>query len=75
VATAARRDKTREFHARGVKISRAARGEANFQSRFIGLFAKKSVGTCGAKQKLKSVLTAGVPSVEFANCHLNKTKT
>jgi len=58
-----------------VKISRATRGQKNFRSPFIGFFAKKSVGTGGAKGKLKPVLTAGVISVELTNCQLNKTKT
>jgi hypothetical protein len=49
LGTGTRTVKMREFHAQRVKISRATRLKKISPPSFIGVFAKKTVGTGGAK--------------------------
>jgi len=66
--------KAREIHAQRVKISREMRSCQIPSLRFVGIFAKKSVGTGGAKEGLESALAMSNLSVRVTDCRLNKTK-
>ena len=66
--------KAREIHAQRVKISRENRSRQIPSPRFVGIFAKKSVGIGGAKEALESALAVSNLSVKVTDCRLNKTK-